>query len=169
MQLFFLEKKKGLEIQKFLKNNIEKELNKNTIYKILTWLRTAIAHYLKDIYRLYKLGKSERGSLINIDESLFIHINDEKIWIVGAKNNQTCNIRLDVFKTRNEEDMKIFINNYIKEYNTIITDGWCTYQFLDHSNYVHEVHIHGPNGNFGFVFHSTSKYRGSLGNTEIHN
>ncbi len=92
-------------------------MNKNTIYKILTWLRTAIAHYLKDIYRLYKLDKSEGGSLISIDESLFVHINGEKIWIVGAKNNQTCNIRLDVFKSRNEED------NHIRENNTIITDG----------------------------------------------
>ena len=79
MQLFFLEKKNSLEIQKYLKNNIEIELNKNTIYKILTWLRTAIAHYLKDINRLYKLGKSEGGSLISIDESLFVNINGEKI------------------------------------------------------------------------------------------
>ena len=92
-------------------------MNKNTIYKILTWLRTTITHYLKDIYRLYKVGKSEGGSLISIDESLFVHINGEKIWIVGAKNNQTCNIRLDVFKSRNEED------NHIRENNTIITDG----------------------------------------------
>ena len=82
---------------------------------------------------------------------------------MGAKNNQTCNIRLDVFKSRNEYDIKIFINNHIRENNTIITDGWSAYQFLDHSNYVHEVHIHGPNGNFGFCFLSTSHIEGLWG------
>ena len=28
------------------------------------------------------------------------------------------------------------------------------------SNYKHEIHIHGPNGNFGFGLHSTSPIEG---------
>ena len=114
-----------------------------------------MAHYLKDIYRLYKLGKSTGGSYISIEELLFIHIKDEKIWIIGVKNNETCKIRIDVFKSRNKEDMKIFTYNHIiRENNTIITDGWNVYNFLDDSNYIHEVHAHRPQGNFDFGLHS---------------
>ena len=47
------------------------DLNRNTVYKILTWLQTAIAHYIKDSYRLYKLGKEGVGYLISIDESIY--------------------------------------------------------------------------------------------------
>ena len=32
--------------------------------------------------------------------------------------------RCDIFKTRNTSDMKLFINNNIKQENNIITDGW---------------------------------------------
>ena len=57
------------------------------------------SHYLKDIYRLYKLGKSNGGSLISSDESDFVDVKGEKYWVIGAKNNATKNIRLDIFKS----------------------------------------------------------------------
>ena len=122
-----------------------------------------MAHYLKDIYRLYKLGSSTGGSYISIDKSLFVNINGEKIWIIGAKNNETSKIRIDVFKSRNQDDMKTFIYNHIRENITITTDRWSAYNFLDDSNYNHEVHIHGPHWNFGFRLHSTSLIEGILG------
>ena len=112
---------------------------------------------------LYKLGNSIGGSYISIEESLFVHINGEKIWIIGEKNNETCKIRIDVFKSRNEEDTKTFIYNHIRENKTIIIDGWSAYNFLDDSNYIHEVHIHGPQRNFGFGLHSTSHIEGIWG------
>ena len=46
-------------------------------------------HYLKDIYRLQKLGKTNGVSLISIDESDFVDIQGEKYWVIGAKNNVT--------------------------------------------------------------------------------
>ena len=51
-------------------------INISTIHKILKWIRTAFGHYIKDIYRLNKLGKSNGGSNISIDESLFTHYNE---------------------------------------------------------------------------------------------
>lgn len=36
------------------------------------------SHYLKDIYRLRKLGKQNGGSLISIDESDFVDVKGEK-------------------------------------------------------------------------------------------
>ena len=122
------------------------------------------SHYLKDIYRLQKLGKTNGGSLISIDESDFVDVQGEKYWVIGAKNNVTKNIRLDIFKTRSEEDCKLFIYNHVKPKNTIITDGWPSYGFLDNNDdYIHETHLHGPNGNFGIGSHSTSHIEGVWG------
>ena len=81
------------------------------------------------------------------------------IWVIGARNNANGNIRVDLFKTRTENDMKTFIYNHINLHNNIITDGWPSYSFLDlpENGYTHEIFIHGPNGNFGFGVHCTSQ------------
>jgi len=42
-------------------------INISTIHKILKWIKTAFAPYIKDIYRLNKLGKSNGGSNISVD------------------------------------------------------------------------------------------------------
>ena len=162
---FIIDERNGDQILKYLISSENIKISKPTILKILTWFRRAFAHYLKDIYRLYKLGKTEGGSMISVDESYFVKQNGTKIWVLGAKNNKTSKIRLDIFKSRTETDCKTFITNHINEQNTIITDGWVSYQFLDdpNSNYVHEIHRHGPGGNFGFGVHSTSFIEGAWG------
>ena len=87
-----------------MKRSENYKISKPTILKILSWIRKALAHYLKDIYKLHKLGKSERGSLISIEESYFVKQNGRKLWIIEKKNNNTLKIRLDVFYGRNETD-----------------------------------------------------------------
>ena len=74
-----------------------------SITKVLIWLRRALAHYIKDIYRLYILGKANGENLISVDESLFIHLNGHKMLALGAKNTETKKIRVDVFKNRTIE------------------------------------------------------------------
>lgn len=68
-------------------------------------------------------------------------------------------------ESRNEDDCRKLITDHIKPNNTIITDGWNSYNFLDcdGSNYVHKVHIHGPGGNFGLGVHFTSFTEGVWG------
>ena len=58
-----------------------------------------------------------------MDESNFIDIKGIKMWVIGSKNNKTGNIRVDVFKTRIENDLKNFINNHMQINNNIIIDG----------------------------------------------
>ena len=82
------------------------------------------SHYLKDIYRQQKLGKSNGGSLISIDESDFVDVKGEKFWVIGAKNNVINNFRSYKFKTSSESDCKLFIYNHIKPKKMIIIDGW---------------------------------------------
>ena len=90
-----------------------------------------------------------------MDESMFTYINGEKNLVIGTKNNKTGNIRLDIFKTRNQNELKIFINNHKNKNNNIITDGWSGYDFLDtdDAEYDHEVHVQGLGGNFWFGQH----------------
>ena len=83
-----------------------------------------------------------------MDESTFIKINGVKFWIIGARNNKTGNIRVDLFKTRTENDMKTFIYKHIN-INNIIADSW--------NSYTHETFSHGPNGNFGFGVHFSNQ------------
>ena len=85
-------------------NNIN--LNIHTIDRILNIFRKIIVHYLKDYYKFNKLGKSSRGSNISMDEFMFGHNNGEKNWAIGAKNDKTGNIRLDIFKTLNQNYLK---------------------------------------------------------------
>ena len=57
---------------------------------------------------------------------------------------------------RSEATLKKFIMKYIEEGNTIITDGWAGYNFLNNNpSYNHITHIHGG-GDFGFGIQSTS-------------
>ena len=95
-----------------------------TIDKILNLFRQCFAHYIKDYYKLHQLGKSTGDSNKAMDESLFVKIKGCKNWIIGAYNNRTGNIRVDIFNTRTENDMRLFINNNLKKNNNIITDGW---------------------------------------------
>lgn len=123
IEKYLLEICNAFTINKYI-NAYFNSINIATINKILKWLRTAFAHYIKDIYWLNKLGKAQGGSNISIDESMFIHSNGKQILLIGIINNKTRNIRCDIFYTRNTVDMKLFINNYITKENDIITDGW---------------------------------------------
>ena len=158
---FIIEEKNASKIKSFLETEEKIKLNYVSLSKILIFIRRCCAHYIKDYYRFNKLGRRSGGSFITVDESDFVDVKGEKLWILGAKNNKTNNLRLDVFKSRTEEDCKRFIYNHIKPNNTIITDGWLSYNFLtrNDSNYVHEVH----SGNFGFGVHSTSIIEGAWG------
>ena len=54
-------------IKKNIKNLYKINLSYKTVTNILTKFRIMFSHYLKDIYRLQKLGKTNGGSLISID------------------------------------------------------------------------------------------------------
>ena len=66
----------------------------------------------------------------------------------------TKNIRVELVLQRNTEIIKKLVLHHIGSNNTIITDGWDSYNWLSSSNYCHIVHVHGRN-DFGFRTHST--------------
>lgn len=96
---------------------------------------------------------------VAIDESLFLHDDEgNQIWVVGAIDITTKEIRLDVINQRNSANLKIFVINHIEAGSHIIHDGWRGYRFLDDVNssvWTQEEHIH-QGGNFGLGNFSTS-------------
>ena len=83
------------------------------------------------------------------------------IWLVGAIDTETKELRLDVIKERNSTNLKIFINNHVEPGTHIVHDSWRAYSFLDgeDSIYTHETLNHGA-GNFGQGNHSSSHIEG---------
>ena len=75
---------------------------------------------------------------------------EKKYGWFGFKIIKKGNIKLDIFKACNQDEIKIFINNYFKNNRNIITDGCSGYNFLDTNDteYEHEVYVHDPGGNF---------------------
>ena len=108
-----IEEKNGIKIKSYLETSEKIKLNYLTITKILLWISRCLAYYLKGHSRFNKLGRINRGRLISMDKSNFVNIEGIKIWIIDAKNNNTNNIRLDVFQTHSEEDYKTFIYKII--------------------------------------------------------
>ena len=66
IEKFLLETCNSISIKKYI-NAYYNSINIRTINKTLKWQRTAFAHYIKDFYRLKKLGKAQGGSNISID------------------------------------------------------------------------------------------------------
>lgn len=67
----------------------------------------------------------------------------------------TKNIRVELVLQRNIEIIKKLVLHHIGRNNTIITDGWESYNWLSNSNYRHLFHVHGRN-DFSFGAESTS-------------
>ena len=76
---FFKWWKKWNKIYKNLKEDDKINISYNTINKILNCFRQAFIHYIKNIYKLNKLGNRAGTSIINIDENIISHINNKKI------------------------------------------------------------------------------------------
>ena len=137
--------------------NKDYPLSKQHVYKILDNMRYIIAHYLKDTFNLEKITELNKHDNISVDESLFVHINNRQIWVVGLINNYSREIRLEIVENRSAETMKKIITTLIPKGNRIITDAAACYNWLNDpdSGYEHSVHNHG-HGNFSKGMDSTS-------------
>ena len=69
-------------------------VNNKIIYSLVSLVRTANSHYIKEIYQNPMLEKNKNG-IIAIDESLFCHTcNNEQIWLVGLIDTYTKYFRI---------------------------------------------------------------------------
>ena len=129
-----------------------------TIFKFMKFIRKSIACYLKNVYNTKEISNFNGNKNYAIDESLFTHVNNEQIWVIGIINtSDKTQFRCNYSKIRNTDYLKAFIEKYIKAGNCIISDGWSGYNFLndENSGYHHISYNHGA-GNWGVGEYSTS-------------
>ena len=72
------------------------------------------------------------------------HFHNKQLWVLGAINTQSKEFRIELYYERNEDILKKFITTYIDTSNSIITDGWPEYLFLNTPDfgYIRYSHIH---------------------------
>ena len=124
----------------------------------MLYIRKSIACYIKKLYITKIISTLNGNNNYAIDESLFTHINNESIWVIGiVDTSNKFNFRCNISKIRNNVYLKKFIEKYIKRGNNIISDGWSGYSFLNNNNsgYIHISYNNGA-GNWGIGVHSTS-------------
>lgn len=127
------------------------KVNPIFIYKFLQNCRIIIVNYIRTIYQLDPLAYTDAHDMVAVDESLFSHLNDEQIWLVGLINLRNNDIRREFVENRSSETLKLIIEKHVKNGNTIVTDSWAGYNFLDYINsgYYHMKYNHA-NWHFGY-------------------
>ena len=120
-------------------------------------MRKIISKYFKIIYQSELLGPLNGNGYYSVDESLINHYQGHQVWLLGIRDNNNKDFRVEGSFKRDTRTMEAFITNYVEKGNHIVTDGWEAYDFLDkfNSGYIRHKHIHG-NGDFGLGQESTS-------------
>ena len=117
-------------------------------------IRQSIAEYLKYIYDNETISTQDAELTYAVDESLIANINNSSKWLVGVINTTNRNyFRCNLTSVRNTDYLRRFITTYIEPGNTIISDGWQGYNWLNDANsgFNHLTFIHGQ-GQWGVVF-----------------
>ena len=94
-----------------------------------------ISKYYDDVYKIEQISQEKGNDSLSIDESLFVHLENKQIWVVGIINNRT-------------RDIKKIVTEFIPKGNTILTDGALCYLWMDDPN--------NGYGDFGYALDSTS-------------
>ena len=86
--------------------------------------------------------------IVAIDESLFIEVNDQHIWVIGGIETKYKKLRLTTTQSRDIQSLEKFVNDNFMEGTHFTHDGWTGYNFLNNNiNYTHDSHNHG-NGDY---------------------
>ena len=133
-------------------------IDKRVVYSFLINLRIAIANYIRNIYSLDPLAYKNANQFIAVDESLFTHNQGHQQLVVGLINTETNDFRIELVDSRDQTTLKNIITKHVLIGNSIVSDSWSGYNFLNapNSGYNHIVHNHSR-GNFGTGLESTSR------------
>lgn len=133
----------------------EMGINKNTVTDIYSSLRFHVSRYFKQKEEEYKLGDviediedNELG--VEIDESLFSHINGDQVWVFGIYDRKTSDARVFVVENRSAEVLIPIIQANILPGARIYSDGWAAYSRLSELGFDHRVVIHEEGFGRGF-------------------
>ena len=106
--------------------------------------KTIYLYYLLK-YESEEFAEENKWAYYATNESLFIHIRNNSIWVLNIINTNTKDFCFEVTKSREATKLKKFITKYVPEGNYIITGGWSVYNWLNNNGYVRLEHNHGRN------------------------
>ena len=89
---------------------------------------------MKIVYKLDRQVENNVNYIIAIDESMFAHIANQQIWIIGLININTKKWRLEIVTDKSLNTLKLIITNHVDSENSIYTDIWRGYTFSGHIN-----------------------------------
>ena len=131
------------EVQKVINEKLLQDKNKDKMLNEELKKETERENK-KELFGGYKEGyKGEESKNDNknfIDKKNYVVGNDGKIrpnyrlrlyWVLGMINTVTQDFRVMLIPDRSMATLKTYITKYIKGYNTIITDCYKAYSFLD--------------------------------------
>lgn len=76
----------------------------------MLYIRKSIACYIKKLYITKIISTLNGNNNYAIDESLFTHINNESIWVIGiVDTSNKFNFRCNISKIKNNVYLKKFI------------------------------------------------------------
>ena len=109
------------------------------------------------MYQNEKIGGLEEHEYFSVDESNVGHKKGKALWLLGIIKNSTKEFTIQATYGRDTATIKRFISKFVDKGNTIISDGWNSYNDLDSpdSSYIHVKHIHSA-GSFEAGILSTS-------------
>ena len=102
--------------------NITK-LNKKVIYNHSPELRKNTAPHIKCVYILESIAKVNENAFISCDKSLFTHILDKQLWVVGLINSNTKELRMELTYSHDQNTLKKIIAKRIPVGNNIIKNN----------------------------------------------
>ena len=109
------------------------------------------------MYQHEKIGELDEHIYFSFDESYIGNKKGRVIWLLGIIRLSTKEFRIEAIFERDTATIKKVISKFVDKGNTIISDGWNSYNYLDNSEggYIHVKHIHSS-GSFGAGILSTS-------------
>ena len=118
-------KKNGEQIYEKLNEDFRNEnISKKLIYDILNTLRRYITHYTKDVYQIENISSENKMETFAVDESLFFHLDNQQLLVIGIINTITKKFRIQLSFTRNATLLKNINQKHIKRGNVVVSDAW---------------------------------------------
>ena len=112
---------------------------------------------MKIVYTNESICEANKNQYFSVDESLINHIDNKQVWLLGIINNSTKDFKIEPSYSRDSQILSNFINQYVKSGNTIISDGWKGYNFLNsESSGFHHITQVQKNSKFGKGIQSSS-------------
>lgn len=117
----------------YLANSKNIKISKSTLLHIYQKLRDIIYKYMNIVYDTELINNINKNGIFLVYENLINH-NNRQMWLLGIIKNRNIQFRLVGSLSRESTTLRNFTEKFIFRGNTIVTDHWQGYNWLDSKN-----------------------------------